>query len=168
MYRTLWRRRPHSRPPGLVALGIVLLLSAPAAGVAAAAEDRDVELRLWLHGLSDHAGNKRYNEVNPGLGVEFQLTDRWSGELGQYRNSFGRPTRYALGHYEILDRRRWRSTLAVGTADNYQGKKFNDGEGVPMAGATIAYRRARLILIPDKDLERIAVRALSLRVDWRW
>lgn len=133
--------------------------------------------RLWLHGLSDHASPGEYNEVNEGLGVELQVTDRASVEFGRYRNSFERPTRYVIGHYEFARRGLWRFGGALGTADNYDCaeandestcRKMEDGEGVPFGGLTIGYWRARLLLIPNEGLDRIEVVSLSAYlIEWQ-
>ena len=57
---------------------------------------------LWINfgGISYHSDRSAgFNERNGGIGLEYQVTDKNSFALGEYKNSIRRQTNYALGFY---------------------------------------------------------------------
>lgn len=123
---------------------------------------------LWLHVGSRHNPPGPYNERNEGLGWEIDLTDTVSVELGWYDNSAYRTSRYIWGGYELLETRHWRVRVTGGVVDGYGGRKFADGRASAVGGLTVEYRRARVLLIPSSDLNRIGLVGLSVRLlEWQ-
>lgn len=104
--------------------------------------------RVWTHIASKHWNGERYNELNLGLGYQWDVTPRFALEGGAYKNSHKRPSKYLLGSYEFHRWRRWRFRAALGLADRYHGTELEDGRAVPIGGLMIEYRWGRAFNIP--------------------
>lgn len=61
----------------------------------------DLDLNLGSYHLESWARNS-LSQFNPGLGVEYHFNRTWSVMGGEYRNSYRRPTWYALGAWTPL------------------------------------------------------------------
>ncbi len=102
---------------------------------------------------SHHFPDRGYNQVNPGIGIEYD-TGNWGFAAGSYKNSFYRRTNYAVVGYFPLTLGNYRFGGFVGPATGY---------AVPVAGgALIEYRKDRvgfnvMILPPAQKEGSVAV-----------
>lgn len=102
---------------------------------------------VWGHFASKHWNGNEYNEANIGLAIEFTRDDPWSLELGIYKNSYSRPTKYVWGGYSFSDGP-LRVRALAGFADRYSDTELEDGTAIPVVGVSFEYRRARATLLP--------------------
>lgn len=103
---------------------------------------------VWLHAASYHWDREHnYNEVNPGIGIEYQLSRRWSVEAGGFENSSERSSNYIWLGFEVYDGD-IRVKAFNGSADNYDEREFEDGRGKPILGTTMEYDWFRMTTIP--------------------
>jgi len=70
---------------------------------------------------SYHTERKGYNQINPGLGIERRLDERWSIGAGYYRNSVRKDSLYAGAHYMPWRVGEIRIGTALGVATGYGG-----------------------------------------------
>lgn len=81
-----------------VILALVLAFVLPAL---AHASEVDLDLNLAsIH--TESWARQSLNQFNPGLGVEYHWNRTWAVMGGEYRNSYRRPTWYALGAWTPL------------------------------------------------------------------
>ncbi|KPF66127.1 hypothetical protein IP84_17085 [beta proteobacterium AAP99] len=90
---------------------------------------------MWLvqNGLSYHPGDRSYNEVNPGLGLEKRLSPNLTAMLGAYKNSEAKNGAYGGVQWTPLKGDGWRVGLMGGLATGYEMAPV-----VPMAGLLAA------------------------------
>ena len=110
---------------------------------------------VWLStgGVSVHAASG-HNDLNPGLGVEYEIEPQLSFAVGQYRNSFKEKSTYILIH----DRVWWAGNLSLkivgGAVNGYRG--INSGSFSPVLLPEISYEGrtagANLYFIPDSSV----------------
>lgn len=109
---------------------------------------------------SYHLDRKGQNEVNPGIGFERSLSERWRWIAGGYVNSTNVTTMYAGAVYSRWDLGPARLGTLVALATGY------DARPVLMAGPTLAIEGremgANLIFIPAGR------GVLGLQLKWRW
>lgn len=104
--------------------------------------------RAWMHVASKHWNGESYNEFNPGLGYQVDITPRFAVEPGMYWNSHRRPSTYVIASYRFAEYARWRFRCAAGFADRYDGRKLEDGRAIPIAGIIVQYGPGRAINLP--------------------
>jgi hypothetical protein len=97
------RRFRHGRSAHAIALAAAALaalaLSAAPTPVQAGTLDLDVNAASYhLQSWARHDLNQR----NPGLGLEYHFTRTWAVMCGEYKNSYRRPTWYALAAFTPL------------------------------------------------------------------
>lgn len=102
----------------------------------------------YLHVASKHWDGESYNEWNPGIGYQVDVTPRFALEPGMYWNSHQRPSTYGMASYRFAEYAKWRFRAAVGFADRYDGHKLEDGRAIPIAGIIVQYGPGRAINIP--------------------
>ncbi len=110
--------------------------------------------------VSRHFPDRGYNQVNPGLGVEYDQGP-WAFALGEYRNSYRRTTTYATAGFLPVKMGRMRFGVFAGPATGYN---------VPaIAGAVLAWRSSQqdgwgvnVLAIPPAPKDGAAVVALQL------
>jgi hypothetical protein len=86
-------------------LGALCLGTAGAADLAIGPSFSDAPLSLDLNLASVHTeawARHALNQVNPGLGLEYQASPDWGAAVGFYRNSYRRISAYALGVWTPL------------------------------------------------------------------
>lgn len=66
--------------------------------------------------------SEEYREINPGLGLEFGMNDRWSLVAGVYNNSFGRASEYAGATYMPWQWRAARFGTVMGLVTGYESR----------------------------------------------
>lgn len=69
------------------------------------AKAQDGQLSVIVHTASKHSATPddyKFNEVNPGAALKLQLNQDWSLQAGGYRNSYYKPTVYAVAQYTPL------------------------------------------------------------------
>ncbi|CAZ88718.1 hypothetical protein [Thiomonas arsenitoxydans] len=82
----------------LKTLAAASLLAITTAAHAADAPASRLSLDLNLASVHTEAWARReLNQVNPGLGLEYQASPDWGAAVGFYRNSYRRTSAYALG-----------------------------------------------------------------------
>lgn len=92
----------------IVALALVASASAATAAVPAAGAWR---VTLNLASIHTAAWARRdLNQINPGVGLEFDASRTWAFALGEYRNSYRRTSAYVLAEW---------TPLHVGQADRW-------------------------------------------------
>jgi hypothetical protein len=85
------------------------------------------EPKLWvtLGGISKHDGERidssgqDYNEINPGFGVEYALTENWSLSTGVFHNSYNENSLYGAAFYQFLGDQKHRFGLSGGLFTGY-------------------------------------------------
>lgn len=86
---------PHIKT--LAAASLLAITTITAAHAADAPASR-LSLDLNLASIHTEAWARRdLNQVNPGLGLEYQASPDWGAAVGFYRNSYRRTSVYALG-----------------------------------------------------------------------
>lgn len=103
---------------------------------------------LWLHAASKHWDGGDYNEWNPGVGYQIDLTENLAVEPGAYWNSHRRPSTYLMVTYRFLRAGNLRVRAGIGFVDRYDGRKLEDGRALPLAGLIVQYGWARSINLP--------------------
>lgn len=86
---------------------------------------RAADLHVQIHGASKHTSQPQgyeFNERNLGGGVRLQLNDRWGVQVGAYKNSYRRNTKYALFQYTPIDLGNVRAGVFGGYASGYAYK----------------------------------------------
>ncbi len=156
----------------------MLLLALASAGSTAAAQTRP-DPQWWgnLNLASRHFSSEqeflrpgdRFNEFNPGIGVEVQWQPRHAVAVGFYRNSVDEISLYALYHYTPLQLGQYvRVGGMVGLITGYPG--FNDGGIAPGGGfiAKVEGDRWGLNLIYLPEINNITPNTLGLQVKRRF
>lgn len=138
------------------AAGLSLLLAAGGAHAQQTAPPQwwvDVNLGSQHFGGEDEflPEGERFNEFNPGVGIEVQWQPRHGVAAGYFRNSVDRDSLYALYHYTPLAfGRHLRIGGMVGAVTGYPG--YNDGGIAPAGGLIAKLERERigvnLIVLP--------------------
>ena len=96
-----------------------------------------------------------YNEVNPGLGLERHLNDRWALVAGYYYNSNRRDSFYAGAIYT-----RWRfGEVKVGTS---LGIVTGYGRPIPMLAPIVMWRNLNFLIVPPVQ-DKAGVVALQVK-----
>ena len=88
---------------------------------------------------------RELNQINPGVGVEYQWSPNWSALAGIYRNSYRKPTLYALSawtplHFSLPAGISASAGLAVGLASGYTRTEVPTE---PLAGGVVLRIRGR-------------------------
>lgn len=106
--------------------------------------------KVWIHAASYHWDRScDCNEFNPGVGVEWQLSAKWSVETGAFINSFHDDTMYVWFGREFHDGPDYRGKSTIGPADGWDDKEFRDGEALIVPGATFERGRGRGLVLPS-------------------
>ncbi|HYD17449.1 MAG TPA: hypothetical protein VEF76_03095 [Patescibacteria group bacterium] len=150
---------------------LTLPLSPASAQEAAGTEKGDVA--LLVSGASYHVGQRTYrdengqsrkwNEFNPGLGLEVQLSRHFYLAAGGYKNSIHKPSLYAGIGAETDSRRRWGLGVQAGLITGYE---------IPVVPSAIPYLRigrqdkanVKINVIPPIKGLTPAVAAVQLRI----
>lgn len=99
-----------------------------AVSAASAREPPEGMWQLQLGGISYHISHdKGYNERNFGLAVEYQLLPSTALDVGFYRNSLGRNSRYVLAQIQPFELLSVKFGVTAGVIDGY--KAHNGGFG---------------------------------------
>lgn len=148
-----------------VALCICLLAQAGEAR----ADSLVATIASW-HASSHGGGDTVFNEVNPGLGYEYPLSESHTLGFGFYDNSYNRNTDYILDLWQPLqwtpDIGKIKFGLAMGLVSGYEGESFE-----PMAVPMLSYENhmwgLNLITLtfPTPKLFERSVFALQLKVN---
>lgn len=87
----------------------------------------------WLDAMigSRHFPDRRFNQSNPGLGVEMD-SGNWQFAVGEYKNSYYRHTSYAAVGYLPVHIGGWSAGIVGGPATGY--------EYPVIGGAEVTYR----------------------------
>lgn len=102
-----------------LALGYLLaFLTTPLVALIANAQTYAVATLASYHFDRD----KRYREINPGLGLEHRLSDTWSVSAGFFRNSFDRHTNYVFAGYTPVEVMGWRTGVVAGAVTGYEDR----------------------------------------------
>lgn len=123
---------------------------------------------MWLNigGISKHlnAGDRQFNEVNNGFGIEVEAKGI-TGSTGVYRNSVGTESRYAAVEKLIFTRGQIGAGVSIGVVDGYP---YRNGGLFPTVlpvvrwdGDTVGIRA---LLIPPIDDRVTAAVALQFRI----
>ncbi len=104
-----------------------------------------------IHGLSHHfsappAGERPWNERNIGAGIRYALDASWSLQAGGYRNSYGRPSFYALADWTPLEAGAIRAGAFAGIVSGYDWKTVGAFTGAAGLVARLQADRAGLAL----------------------
>ena len=76
---------------------------------------------LASYHFKEREGNKgSYEQTNPGLGLEYVLTDKWRIGAGTYRSSIRTDASYVGALYIPLQSAYWRLGLAMGVVSGYE------------------------------------------------
>jgi hypothetical protein len=144
--------------------GLLSLCSQPVGAVESpanaghTAEPSEARLRLNIFGLSFHTDrNAGYNEVNPGVGLRYELwrpAPRWSffGDTSIYYDSSREWAKYAgLGtYYELSASWRFGASIVYAQSQSYnKGKPFF----AMVPGVGFEYRRVlvNMVVLPSED-----------------
>lgn len=121
-------------------------------------------------GEEDFLGpDERFNEFNPGAGVEVQWQPRHAVAVGYFLNSVDEDSLYALYHYTPLQLGRFvRVGGMVGVVTGYPG--YNDGGIAPGAGliAKVEGQRWGFNLIYLPEVSDITPHTLGLQLKLRF
>ncbi|MFC0676924.1 hypothetical protein ACFFGH_03530 [Lysobacter korlensis] len=153
------------------------VLALMAAASAAQAQQRPepqwwLDVNLGSYHFGDESGflppGERFNEFNPGIGVEVQWQPRHAVAAGYFRNSVDRNSLYALYQYTPLQFGRYvRVGGMVGAVTGYPG--YNDGGIAPAGGLVVKIERGRiganLIVLPE--IPDVTPTTLGLQVKLR-
>ncbi|WP_288060981.1 hypothetical protein [Thiomonas sp.] len=94
---------PHLKTLAAASLLAITTITTITAAHAADAQASRLSLDLNLASVHTEAWARReLNQVNPGLGLEYQASPDWSAAAGFYRNSYRRTSVYALGVWTPL------------------------------------------------------------------
>ena len=164
--------RTHGALPALMSL-LLLTTACGSARAQAAPPQWWGNLNLASHHFSGEDGflaqGDRFNEFNPGIGVEVQWQPRHAVAAGYFRNSVDENSLYALYHYTPLQLGRYvRVGAMLGVVTGYPG--YNDGGLAPGGGvvAKIEGKRfgANLIYLPQ--ISDVTPNTLGLQVKLRF
>jgi hypothetical protein len=116
-------------------LGLILLaLALPA----------KAETYLVATTVSLHLPRNGYNQWNPGLGLEHDISDRWKLAAGFYRNSIRSDSIYAGAIYT-----RWKlGEVRIGTSI---GILTGYGRPIPMLAPMVMWGRFNFMVIPPLE-----------------
>jgi hypothetical protein len=114
-------------PLKTLAAALLLAVSFTTITAAHAADAPASRLSLDLNLASIHTkawARRDLNQVNPGLGLEYQASPDWSAAVGFYRNSYRRTSVYALGiwtplHLDLPAGLKASAGLAAGLVSGY-------------------------------------------------
>lgn len=151
---------------------LLLLVSAGCAaptGVVVHAASRHLDDTRQVCSSSDLDAEKcvpagELNETNPGLGLEWDLSAKWRGEVGAFVNSYEDVSPYGSLSWTALRTSRLELGLTAGIAYYPSGES---GELVPLGGPTASVRIGplwpRLVVVPwTEDVGPILL--LSVRI----
>jgi hypothetical protein len=115
------------------------------------------------------SGGERFNEFNPGVGIEVQWQPRHAVAVGYYLNSIDEDSLYALYQYTPLQLGRYvRLGAMAGVVTGYPG--YNDGGLAPGGGLVLKAegRRlgANLFYLPE--ISDITPHTLGLQIKYRF
>lgn len=80
-----------------------------------------VHAQTWLHvyGRSWH-DQSGYREINTGIGIEQQFSDRWSWALGTFQNSIDRASAVGMAKYQWYQQSNFIINLQLGGVTGYR------------------------------------------------
>lgn len=124
---------------------------------------------ITLGGISYHTSNrdKNYNEMNLGLGFEFQMTQTIRGTAGFYRNSHRNDSLYYGAVWLPLTYGRVKLGLAAELVSGYETKTNREPVKALLPVATVEWRNfgANLLFVPETKSNSGAV-GLQFKVRW--
>ena len=108
-------------------------------------------------------GKGSYEQTNPGLGLEYVLTDRWRLGAGMYRSSIRTDASYVGAVYLPLQSAYWRLGVAMGAVSGYTGNLS------PLVAPVLMVEGKRLganiLFIPPYDKQSGGI---GLQLKWRF
>ena len=113
---------------------------------------------MQVNGISmhDRAG---FNSVNYGIGIETNVSGRWTLAGGWYHNSEYRSSVYTYGRYAVYKKDSWDIGIAVGAVTGYQRAAV-----IPMAFPEVCYAWACAMFAPRVESTGANVVGLRLRI----
>lgn len=134
----------------LAALALVFTALAAPVGQASAQDNNPAppkddasKVSLVVSGVSHHFGQRSYwdadkgqqrpwNEVNPGIGIEYNLGDHWHLSAGTYKNSIYRQSFYVGGGVETNGGKNYGLGADIGAITGYE---------IPVTPSIVPYLR---------------------------
>lgn len=109
-------------------------LIAIAALIAATAQAEPGDYHLIIHGASYHTvprtSGPQWNQVNPGMGLRYELSDTVSLQVGAYKNSYYRKSLYAGADWTPVEYGNFQLGGFLGAASGYADKAGIAGGGL--------------------------------------
>lgn len=147
----------------LAAFAALIALAAPSAAHAEASPaaqaftpSASLDVSLACVHLKQWARNS-LNQRNPGLGITYSFAPNWSASAGVYRNSFSRPSMYAVGVWTPLHWRvsqNWHVDVG-GEAGVLTGYTRANNPAAPFGAAVLVRLRdergygANVVIVPN-------------------
>ena len=147
----------------IAALAAIIALAAPSAAHATAIPaapafkpSASLDVSLACVHLKQWARNK-LNQKNPGLGITYSFAPDWSASAGFYKNSFSRPSMYAVGVWTPLHWRvsqNWHVDVG-GEAGALTGYSRANNPAAPFGAAVLVRLRnekgfgANVVIVPN-------------------